>query len=202
MTWLLAASGIIGAVAMVAIGLGGAVDWGPPGSLEYETYALINRLTGVALALAVAAPLSLWRALIGMDEARGIRRALVVLTVALCGMVIGSVAEFWIFNEQPYQGAGSEGRNLAWLTYMFSALALAFGSVVTGLMLLRRALVPGWAGLAVLTAAPVGIAATTLGASLFIAVPLVTLALSTATLSLGRRPSRQALDVSSHQVAQ
>jgi hypothetical protein len=180
---------------MLAIDIGGTVDWGLPGSLEYETYALINRLTGVALALAVVAPLSLRRALIGMDEARGVRRALVVLAVALCGMVVGSVAEFWVFNEQPYQGAGSEGRNLAWLTFMLSALALAFGSVVTGLMLLLRALVPRWAGLAVAAAAPVGIAATTLGASLFIAVPLVALALSTATVSLGRRPSKQGLEV-------
>ena len=193
-TTLLAAIGIVGSLALGAIYVGGVVDWGPPGSPEYETYAVINRLTGVALALAVAAPVSLWSALTGVEAARGVRRAVVVLAIALCGMVVGSVAEFWVFNDQPYQGAGSEGRNLAWATFLLSAVTLAVGSVVTGLLLLRRALVPRWAGLAVAAAAPVGMAATALGGSLFIAVPLIALALSTATLSLGRRPSKQGLE--------
>jgi MFS family permease len=193
--WLLATTGIVGVLALVAIDVGGVVDWGPPGSPEYETYALVNRLTGVALALAVAAPISLWRALTGMAAERGVRRALVVLGVALCGMVVGSVAEFWVFNDQPYRGAGSEGRNLAWITFLISALTLAVGSVVTGLMLLRRAWVPRWAGLAVAAAAPVGIGATALGAPAFIAVPLIALALSTVAVSLGRRPSKPGMEV-------
>ena len=195
MTLLLASTGIVGALALMAIDVGGVVAWGLPGSPEYERYALINRLTGVALALAVAAPVSLWRALAGVDAAHDVRRALAVVAVAMCGMVVGSVAEFWVFNDQPYQGAGSEWRSLGWITFLLSALTLAVTSVVTGLMLLRRALVPRWAGLAVAAAAPVGIAATALGAPLFIAVPLIALALSAAAVSTGRRPSNEGMEV-------
>lgn len=187
MAQVLATIGVVGVLAAVAIAVGGVVDWGPPGSPEYATYALINRLTGVALALGVAAPLSLWRALADKDEAVGVRRSLVVLAVAMGGMVVGSVAEFWAFNDQPYQGPGSEGRNVAWMTFLLSGLVAVAGSVVAGILLLRRAVVPRWAGFAVASAAPIGIAAATFGASPFLAVPLIALALCVTTLALGRR---------------
>lgn len=175
-------------VATFAIAIGGdGVDWGPPGSPEYGTYALVNRLTGVALALVVAAPLSLRRALAGRDEASGVRRSLVFLAIALAGMVVGSVAEFWVFNDQPYQGAGGEGRNVAWMTYLLSGLAVVAGAVVTGILLLRCASVPRWAGVVVTSAVPIGIVAATRGASASILVPLIGLTLCVTTLALARR---------------
>ena len=183
----LATIGVVGVVATFAIAFGGVVDWGLPGTSEYATYALINRLTGVALALVVAAPLSLWRALAGRDKAGGVRRSLVVVAVALVVMVVGSVAEFWVFNDQPYQGAGSEGRNVAWMTFLLSGLAVVAGSVATGILLMRGAFVPLWAGAAVASAAPLGIAAATRGASASIVVPLVGLTLCVTTLALARR---------------
>lgn len=187
MTWVLAMIGLVGVVAAFAIAVGGRVDRGPPGSPEYATYALINRLTGVALALVVAAPLSLWRALAGRGGTGGVRRSLVILVVALVGMVVGSIAEFWVFNDQPYQGAGSAGRNIAWMTFLFSGLTLAAGSVITGILLMRGALVPRWTGVAVAAAAPIGITAATRGFSASIVVPLVGLTLCLATLALARR---------------
>lgn len=190
MAQVLAAVGFVGVVAAFAIAVGGVVDWGEPGSARYTTYALVNRLNGVALAGVVAAPLSLWRALAGKEEARGVRRSTVVLAVALIGMVLGSVAEFWVFNDQPYQGAGSEGRNLAWMTFLLSGLALVAGAVLAGILLFRLAFVPRWAAVAVSSAVPIGIVAGTGGASPLIVVPLIglTLCLATVALARGGRP--------------
>lgn len=187
MAQILAAIGAAGVVAAFAIAVGGGfVDWGPPGTPKYETYALVNRLNGVALAFVVAAPLALRQAFAGQSQAEGVRRSLLVIAVALVGMELGSVAEFWVFNDQPYQGTGSEGRNVAWMVFLVSGLALVAGAVVTGILLLRRAVVRLWARVAVASAVPIGIATAVAGASATIIVPLVGLALCLATLGVGR----------------
>ena len=121
--------------------------------------------------------------------------ALLVVAGALAGMAIGSAAEFWLFTDQPYRGAGSEGRNAAWATFLLSAATLLATSVVVGIGLLRGRLVPVALGLAVILAGPAGAVLTAVGTP-FLGVPLIGLAMSAATLAAGRavpgngRPTR------------
>jgi hypothetical protein len=184
---VLVATGVVGVAAAFVIVVAGAVDWGPPESAAYATYALVNRLFGVAISLTIAAPLALRAVLAARPEARPVREALIAIALALGGMAAGSVAEFWIFNDQPYQGEGSAGRNISWITFLVSGLFLIGAAVVTGALLLRHAGVPRWSGAAVAGAPIFGIIAATRGISAFVVVPLVGLALCLVAVSLARR---------------
>jgi hypothetical protein len=135
---VLSAVGLVGVAAMTGIAIAGNVDWGPPGSPSYATYEMVNRLTGLALACLVAAPLALRLALAAWEDAGPSRIAATVVAIALCGMVVGSVLEFWVFTDQPYQGLGSEGRNLAWSTFLLSGMVVLLASTVTGVLMLGR----------------------------------------------------------------
>ena len=184
----LAVLGLVGTLATLAITITGGTDWGSPGSPGYASYEFLNRLNGVALAMVAAAPLGLRSALVDRPDARGVRRTLTVVAGAFVGLVIGSVAEFWLFTDQPYRGAGGEGRNAAWNTFLLSDLALMLASVAAGVGLVRRRLVPRAFGLSVALAAPVGIGAAVFGAPLLLNVPLVGLAMLAATISVRQSP--------------
>ena len=173
----LALVGMVGSVGVLLIGFGLAVDWGPPGSASYRTYELVNRLLGVVLAATACSPVALRFALGAKPPGRTVRIGLWLASIGLVGMVLGSVAEFWLFSASPYQGAGSEGRTIAWIGFLLSGLLLIIGSMVAGIGILRGRVVPRWIGPVVLLAAPVGIAATYVGAPLFVAVPLISLAM-------------------------
>jgi hypothetical protein len=47
-------------------------------------------------------------------------------------MVIGNVAEFWIFTDLLYEGEGSFIRNISWPTYLFGTLLMFLASAIAG----------------------------------------------------------------------
>ena len=96
---VLSAVGLVGVAATTGIAIAVSADWGPPGSPSYASYALVNRLTGLALAALVAATLALRVALASWDHAWTSRTAATVVAIALCGMVVGSVLEFWVLDS-------------------------------------------------------------------------------------------------------
>jgi hypothetical protein len=129
-----------------------------------------------------AAPVALRLAHGSQAPGRIARVGLWLATIGAVGMTVGSIAEFWVFSDAPYEGAGSAGRNIAFFGFLVSGLLLLVGSVVDGLGLLRTRVMPLRTGWAVLLAGPVGMAATFTGASLFISAPLIALAMGAGPL--------------------
>jgi hypothetical protein len=143
--------GLVGAVlaAIVTLVISWA-GWGQPGTAEYETYELLNRLAALPMLLMAAAPL----ALLGMPKIRDERRgtiAAVTMLVGLVAMAVGTSAEFWIFTDEPYGGPGSEGRLASYLlgTFLGGVVALV-GMALVGTWGLRRVTLPRWTAIALI----------------------------------------------------
>jgi hypothetical protein len=186
---MLAGVSIAGACALLAIVVFGPDEWGAPGTASYRTYELVNRAMGLALTATTLAPVALRLAQGTVPPGGTTRVGLWLATLGSVGLALGSFAEFWVLSDSPYQGAGSLGRLAAWMVFLLSGTLLLAGSMVTGIGLLRRREMPPWAGWAVVLAGPLGIVATLTGASLFICLPLITLAMGAAAL-VGQRHDR------------
>lgn len=166
----------LGVVAIVAIGL---VGWGQPGSAAYETYEMLNRLAALPMLLMAGVPIALLGHPAIRDERRGFIAALAVL-VGLLAMAIGTSLEFWAFTDDPYGGAGSEGRIAAYLlgTFVGGVVALV-GMALVGTWGLRRETLPRSAamGLIALPVALVVLPFTPLSPSIAIPIGVAVVAL-------------------------
>jgi len=170
---VLGAIGLVGAISTAVVAFAGQGDWGPPGTVEYQTYELVNRLTAVTIVLMVAAPIGLRLACSIAGMGRRARVALALTTVGLVTMVIGSMAEFWLFSSAAYEGPGSEGRNVAFLGFELGALLTLLGAIIAGIALMRGGGIAGRIGIAILVSLAIGFALAFVGAPLLIFVPLI-----------------------------
>jgi hypothetical protein len=159
---------------------GAWVDWGLPGTQAYATYELLNRLAGVPDLLLPAAPL----ALLMSGVLRGSRlggAGAIGLLVGLVAMLVGSVAEFWLFSTAPYSGPGSLGRLLSFFVGYFLGGVLALLSMATiGIWGLQSRSVPMWMS-ATLLALPAAFIVLAVSATL----PYATLPAGVALIALG-----------------
>jgi hypothetical protein len=62
-----------------------------------------------------------------------------VLLLGLSLMVLGNVAEFWVFTDVPYSGGrGFNIRDAAWTTFLLGSLLAIIGSTAFGLLSLVK----------------------------------------------------------------
>jgi hypothetical protein len=88
----------------------------------------------------------------GRDEAPMPAVGLLVLLGGLGLMVVGNIAEYWIFVEQPH--GAMNARNVSWMVLLVGGLVALVGAAMTGTALLRRRRRPTWLGLAFLAVVP------------------------------------------------
>jgi hypothetical protein len=189
---------LLGAIALLGVAFLVPDDWGPPGTESYRAYELVNRIMGIALAACALAPVSVRLAHRPVVVGGAARVGLWLVAIGMIGMAMGSAAEFWIFSGSPYQGAGSEGRNIAFVGgFMVGSLLVLLGSPVAGVGLIRDGVMPRWIGLTVLLATPAGIVAAVVSGQLLLWVPLSALALGVGALvtARGDRVARSAPSV-------
>jgi hypothetical protein len=192
-TRALVLAGLAGAMLALALAVvGNEVSWGPPGTSAYATYELLNRVAALPLLLMAAAPIALLR-LPGVRGNRLGRVAAVGLLVGLAASVVGSVAEFWFFSDDPYSGAGSLGRNVSFIGGYFLGSIVVFLSMVgIGLWGMRTRNIPTWAA-APLLLLPVAFVALSVAGSL----PYATVPFGVGLIGIGllaRSPLRTRAD--------
>jgi len=192
MNRLFAIAGILGGLGWIVISIF-PPEWGPPGTRSYEYYQAWNRLWTPALLLMTLGFLSFFISLRPTLN-RWSRGGLIALLVGFGMMMIGNVAEFWIFTSVPYSnGGGPNVRDLAWETFLLGMLVMLIGGTVAGLALFRTGLVPKWlAGLlALLLPLTIGLAAINMG---WTGIPIGSLAVVVDSLGLlpGAASSAQA----------
>jgi hypothetical protein len=137
--------GILGGLMWIALPFF-APEFGEPGTAAYERYELWNRLWTPAL-------LGIFLGLIGyfnsmQHKPNGIAAFFKNgILLGLLLMIIGNIAEFWVYTDLPYNaGVASGGRNVAWMTFFIGFLFMSLMSLLFGRMLLRDELFPKWLG--------------------------------------------------------
>ncbi len=88
----------------------------------------------------------------GRDEARMPAIGLLILLGGLGLMVVGNIAEYWIFVEQPH--GAMNARNVSWMLLLVGFLVALTGAAMTGTALLMRRGRPIWLVLAFLAVVP------------------------------------------------
>lgn len=120
-------------------GLEFVVGWGEPPSPAYERYEAYNKVMPVILPLLVAGLLGFHAAQKGGHG--WLRRAgLIIALIGFTLLLVGNVAEFWVFNTQPYGEAN--GRANSWTLYLLGVFTLSIGSVLFGIATLRAKILP------------------------------------------------------------
>ena len=120
-------------------GLEFVVGWGEPPSPAYERYEAYNRVMPVILPLLVAGLLAFHAAQKGGHG--WLRRAgTIIALIGFTLLLVGNVAEFWVFNTQPYGEVN--GRDNSWTLYLLGVFTLSIGSVVFGIATLRAKILP------------------------------------------------------------
>lgn len=149
-------------------------DWGAPGTTQYESYEFANRLLSLPLVLMASGLIGLY-----IRHHAQLRRlgttGIVVTFVGFVLMVVGNIAEFFVFTSQPYM-AGFNGRNAAWMTFGLGIVAVGIGGLVLGIATWRRHALPRWTSLLVALYLPLSIMAFSLG-YLVLGICLVSLGL-------------------------
>lgn len=107
-----------------------------PGSAEYLTYEIFNRIMAVLLALQTCA----WIAFLMVQrEALGKfnRRLLMLALGAWAMMAVGTAAEFWLYSDLPYPNSPADFnmRTLAFAMFFFASLIAGMALLVLGLRL-------------------------------------------------------------------
>ena len=187
MTRGMAVVGLVGAIALAAIGVAGQSAWGPPGSAAYTAYELMTRLTGAGLVMMGAAPLALRRAHIGRDVTTA-RRPLRILVVAIVVMAIGSAAEFIVFTTAPYSGPGSETRNLSWLTFLAAGMVAVIAATLSGVAFLRDPRISRLLAVAMVIAPSIGVLVALANQTFILAVPPLGIVSALGALALAPGP--------------
>ena len=178
----LALVGIVASLLVAVLTVVLSSEWGAPGTVAYERYELANRAMGLLLVGLIPAPVALRLAIPVGPDTRMLRAVLAAIAVALVVLVIGNAAEFWLFTDAPYQGPGSQGRLLAWMSFLIGALVVVGLTIVVGALAWTARQVARPLALIVLIAAPVGIAVAVAGGPFLIAIPMATAAMAGAAL--------------------
>jgi hypothetical protein len=117
-----------------------SVGWGQPDSTAYERYELINRLLPFALLPVVVGFIGLH---VAQRRSYG-RLGMAGFTTVLVGfmlIIVGSVSEFWVFSDQPYDETGF-GRGASWALFLLGHPLLAVGTVLFGIATARAKVLP------------------------------------------------------------
>ncbi len=182
---VLAGIGLLGAGLTAVAALLAAQGWGPPGSPAYATYEVANRVAALGILLATTGPLALRRALAGRGQP-GVRPSSLA-AVAILVAAAGTAAEFLVFSDAPYQGAGSEGRLVAFMAFFVAAFTLLGVTAIAGLVLVGRSGVPAWIGPVLVAAAIAGLVVSLAGQSLFAGIAIVAAVLAIAAIGAAAR---------------
>jgi hypothetical protein len=155
--WVLWAGGVQG------------IGWGDPGSAAYERYEFFNRLLPIAVL-----PILVGFAGLHAAQRRSYGRlGTAGFAIALAGFVLmtaGSVGEFWVFSDQPYDGAGF-GRGASWALFLLGHPPLAVGTVLFGVATARAGVFPR--EVAVMFAVLGALVVVPFTGSVFFAIPFV-----------------------------
>lgn len=141
--------GIAGLGLVIAFSLTG---WGEPGTAEYQTYELLNRLMAVALLFMAAGWVGAWPLLSGYGRWAAIIAFLGTFTIA-----IGTAAEFWLYSDLPYSGTSL--RQTAFAVAGIGGIIQDIGAMVVGVSIRRSDVWPGWAAGVFMLAIPLDILA-------------------------------------------
>ena len=124
------------------------------GSGGYEAY---NRLMPAVLILLAVGLLAFYAAQNARSRGWVGRAGLVVALGGFLVMIVGNVAEFWVFTEEAY-GPNSL-RNSAWMAFGLGLLTVYVGTVLFGIGALRAGKLPRLGALLLVIWFPVGFAA-------------------------------------------
>ena len=116
------------------------VEWGEPGSVAYERYEFFNRLLPLALLPVVVGFIGLHAAQRRSYGQLGMAGFFIVL-VGFLLIIAGSLGEFWVFSDQPYDETGF-GRGASWTIFLLGHPFLAVGTVLFGIAAVRARLLP------------------------------------------------------------
>jgi hypothetical protein len=120
--------------------LSGFVGWGDPGSAAFDRYEVFNRLLPLVLTPVVVGFTGLHLAQRGSyDRLRTVGFSCVLVGFAL--VISGSVAEFWLFSDQPY--GQPNGRSASWTLFLLGHPVLAAGTLLFGVATVRSRTFPG-----------------------------------------------------------
>ena len=164
-----------GAVALILIVVVGDT-FGFPGSAEYMTYEIFNRVMAVLLALQTCALIALF---IGQREGLGKRdkRLLVIALIAWAVMAIGTAAEFWLYSDLPYPSGPADFnmRRVVFALFFFGSLIAGVALLVLGFRLLKNGRPSRFLGAALMLYLPLFVGAFIVGPSIFVAPSLASI---------------------------
>ncbi len=149
------AASLLGSLGGLLLAILRGQQWGAPGTPQYASYALANRLLTVPLVLMAGGSVGLY---LGYRRYLGWRgRVGSALTLLGFGLMVGgTLAEFVVFTAQPYV-PGWNGRNVAWMTFGLGLVLGVGGSLLLGITTWRRVELPWWAELLLVLALPLSI---------------------------------------------
>ena len=152
--WL-ALAGVIGGIAWLLLQSVFSAEWGEPGTAAYAAYERYNRLW----------PLPLLGMALGFAAVDGWQRHQLptfptnpvhLIRVGFLAMLLGNVAEFWLFSDYPY-GAFNL-RAYAWITFLTGMLITLIGLALLGRTILIARVLPRWSGTLLLLSLPFEVA--------------------------------------------
>jgi len=112
----------------------GSTDWGPPGTSAYGTYQTANRLVALPIVLLIAGVL--WLGVTGRGRMTWLGR--VGWAVTMGGSVlllVGNVAEFWVFTSRTYVDPARLG---SWRLFLLGGSSLIIGGILWGVATARN----------------------------------------------------------------
>ncbi len=141
MSRILALAGILGGGVWIGLAFF-ASGWGPPGTTDYARYELWNRLRTPAL-LGMAFGFSGFSLALRPALSRTAKGGFACFVIGFALMIIGNIAEFWIFTTVPYSdGQGPNIRDIAWMTFLLGTMLMLIASAVVGFAFLNTNRIP------------------------------------------------------------
>ncbi len=111
---------------VVSYMVAGSTEWGPPGTSAYGTYQTANRLVSLPIVLLIVGIVSLGV----MRRGRMSWLGRIGWAVTLSGSVlllVGNVAEFWVFTSRTYD---DQARKTSWALFLLGAASLVIGGIL------------------------------------------------------------------------
>lgn len=153
--------------------------FGFPGSAEYMTYEIFNRVIAVLLALQTCALIAFF---IGRREVLGKsdKWLLTIALVAWAVMAVGTAAEFWLYSDLPYPSGPADFnmRTAAFSFFFFGSLIAGLALLVLGCRLLKHGKLLRFLGAALMLYLPLFIASFFIGLSIFVVPSLASVAIA------------------------
>lgn len=182
-----------GAAALILILLVGDT-FGFPGSAEYMTYEIFNRVMAVLLALQTCSLIALF---VGEREVLGKsgKRALKIALVAWVVMAVGTAAEFWLFSDLPYPRTATDFnmRRVAFAFFFLGSLVAGLAFLLLGIRLFKRGVLYRFLGAVLMLYLPLFIALFFVGPSMSSAPAVASMAI--AGVALRSKPKARTAEV-------